>query len=379
MSTAQAATINTYFLSEPSITPNPAGPGQQINIIGTMTPAPPSGHSYPITISVIDSNGNYRTIGTSSTHLGSGTFNFSWVPDITGKYIVICDYRGENLSGNIYTRCQSNSSFLVDGTFPAAPTPSQLPTSIPTNSPSTKLETSLNVHCQSSTTYSDFKVNIQGTLTANNAALADAPIQLSYSVNGGTSWTPLTLVSTDDTGGFQAVWTPLVTGNYFLNATYEGNSEMAPASTIVSFAVLPAEENSVFSVASNSTVTALAFNSASQELRFEVSGESGTTGYVNVYISNSLMSDVSRLRVYLDNEELQPSTQAQGDSWLVSFTYHHSTHSVALELNSDSRNTSTQTQKFEYVIVGILVATVAVVIIMTIKRKQGKKAKKFDK
>ena len=186
--------------------------------------------------------------------------------------------------------------------------PHQLPTPEPTptsnNSSTPKLETSLNVNCQSSTTYSNFKVNIQGTLTSNNAGLSDSSIQLSYSVDGGNSWTPLTFLSTDDTGAFQAVWTPLVTGNYYLNATYEGNSEFSPASTIVHFAVLPVEDTSVFSVASNSTVTALTFNSTSQELSFKVSGETGTTGYVNVYISKSLMNDTSRLRVYLDDEEL---------------------------------------------------------------------------
>ena len=44
-----------------------------------------------------------------------------------------------------------------------------------------------------------------------------------------------------------------------------------------------------FSVESNSTVTDLAFNSASQELSFTVSGPSGTTGYVDAYKAKSLM------------------------------------------------------------------------------------------
>lgn len=380
ISMAQAATINTSFLPDTSITPKPSGLGQQITIIKTISPEPPSGYSYHgIIFSVIDSNGNYRTIGTNSTQPGTGTFYFSWTPDISGNYLFIFTYQGETLAGNIYTHCQSNNSFLVDislpTTAPPSPVPTPMPTPTSTSTPTTKLETSLNVNCQSSTTYSNFKVNIQGTLTVNNSGLSDSSIQLSYSVDGGISWTPLTFLSTDDTGAFQAVWTPSVTGNYFLRATYEGNSELSPASTIVHFAVLPVEDTSVFSVASNSTVTALTFNSTSQKLSFKVNGETGTTGYVNVYISKSLMSDISRLRVYLDKEELQPSTQAQGDSWLVSFTYHHSVHSVALELNSDSRNTLPQTQEFQYVAVGIIVAIVAVVIIMTILRKHSKQAR----
>ncbi len=376
ISTAQAAQINTSFLPNTSITPNPAGPGQQITMIKTISPQPPSGYSYePITVSVIDSNGNYRTIGVNSTQPGTGTFYFSWTPDITGKYLVIFTYPGQTLAGNTYTRCQSNDSFVVDGSLPtAAPTPSPLPTPTPTSTstPNPGIETSLNVNCQSSTTYSNFKVNIEGTLIANNSGLSDSLIQLSYSVDGGHSWTQLTQVSTDDTGAFRAVWTPLVTGNYFLRATYEGNSDLASADTIVHFAVLPFEDNSVFSVASNSTVTALAFNSTSQELSFKVSGETGTKGYVNVYISKSLMNDTSNLKVYFDKELLKPVTQSMGDSWLVSFTYHHSVHTLTLALNSDTSNIQTQSQNLPYIFAGVAGAILAIAVLIVILKRKAK-------
>jgi hypothetical protein len=377
ISTAQAATINTSF-SDTSITPNPAVLGQTITIIKTISPEPPSGYSYHgIIFTVIDRNGNYRMIGTNSTQPGTGKFYFSWAPDISGTYLFIFTYPGETLDGNIYTRCQSNNSFLMDISLPTtAPTPSPLPTPMPTptstSTPTQKLETSLNVNCQSSTTYSNFKVTIQGTLTSSNSGLSDSSIQLSYSVDGGNSWTPLTLVSTDNAGAFQAVWTPLVTGNYFLRATYEGNSELASASNIVHFAVLPFEDNSVFSVASNSTVTALVFNSTNQELSFKVSGETGTTGYVNVYISKSLMSDASNLKVYFDQELLQPVTQSIGDSWFVSFTYHHSVHTVALALNSGTSNIQTQTQNL-YITAGVAGAILTIASVMVLLKSKDKR------
>ncbi len=309
ISTAQAATVNTSF-SDISITPKTAALGQEITITATISPNPPSGWAYHgIIFSVIDSNGNYRIVGYNKTQTGTGKFSFSCTPDIVGTYLCTLTYPGETLADNVYSSCKISDSFFVDPSLPTAtPKPTPLstpeapePTTVTSNSTSTSgLETTINVNCQSSTTYSNFKVNIQGTLTANNTGLSDSPIKLSYSVDGGNSWTPLTFVSTDDTGAFQAVWTPLVSGTYFLRAVYEGNSEMSPASTIVHFAVLPVEDTSVFSVASNSTVTALIFNSTSQELSFKVSGETGTTGYVNVYISKSLMSDASNLKVYFD-------------------------------------------------------------------------------
>jgi hypothetical protein len=370
--------MNTSF-SDISITPKTAALGQQITIIATISPEPPTGYAYHgIQLNVIDSNGNFRNVGSNKTQTGTGTFYFSWTPDIAGNYLVNLTYPGETLAGVVYTRCQSSDSFLVDPSLPTptpTPTPEVTPepTTTSTSTPNQGLETSLNVNCQSSTTYSNFKVNIQGTLTANNSGLSDSPIQLSYSVDGGNSWIPLTFLSTDGTGAFQAVWTPLVTGNYFLRATYEGNSELALAITIVHFAVLPVEDTSVFSVASNSTVTGLAFNSTSQELGFKVSGETGTTGYVSVYISKSLMNDTSNLAVYFDQELLQPVTQSMGDSWLVSFTYHHSAHTVTLALNSDSSSIQTQTQNLQYIIAGVAGAILAIAVAIVLLKSKAKR------
>jgi hypothetical protein len=291
---------------------------------------------------------------------------YFWIPDIIGRYQVFLNYPGETLAGNVYAGCQRNGSyFFVDPSLPSV-TPTPIPTTTPppeTTSPSNPgTQTALSVNCQSSTTYTNFKVNIQGTLAANNVGVANEPIQLSYSVNGGASWEALTYLSTDDSGAFQAVWTPTVTGNYFIKASYPGNSELAPASTTVHIAVIPFEDTSVFSVASNSTVTALAFNSTSQTLSFKVSGDDGTTGYANIYISKSLLSDPSHMNVYFDRELLQPTTQSVGDSWLVSFNYHHSVHSVSLALNSDSSGSQPQPQNLPYIVAGVAAAVVLVVV-----------------
>jgi hypothetical protein len=47
----------------------------------------------PITIDVIDSNGNFRNIG-NATSDSNGKFVFSWTPDITGSYTVIATFAG---------------------------------------------------------------------------------------------------------------------------------------------------------------------------------------------------------------------------------------------------------------------------------------------
>jgi len=192
----------------------------------------------------------------------------------------------------------------------------------------------LDVSCQSSTTGSGFKVTVDGNLTSNGTSLASVPVLISYSVNGGTSWNDLTLVDTDAEGGFLALWMPLVTGDFLIRASYAGNATFQPTAATVNLIVTPTAGESVFSVTSNSTVSGFYFDSASNQLSFTVSGPSGTNGFVDLYVSKSVVSDVSNLKVSLDGNPLNFTTSSQGDSWHISFSYHHSTHTVNISLGS---------------------------------------------
>ena len=57
-------------------------------------PIPMSTVGVSVTISVIDANGNYRQIG--STTSVDGTYAFTWTPDITGNYQIIASFDGSN-------------------------------------------------------------------------------------------------------------------------------------------------------------------------------------------------------------------------------------------------------------------------------------------
>ena len=56
-------------------------------------PMPHNNTGVPVTISVVDSNGNYRTIGNTTTD-ATGTYGFNWTPDISGTYTVIATFSG---------------------------------------------------------------------------------------------------------------------------------------------------------------------------------------------------------------------------------------------------------------------------------------------
>jgi hypothetical protein len=97
---------------------------------------------------------------------------------------------------------------------------------------------------------------------------------------------------------------------------------------------IPVPGQSLFFVESNSTVTKLFFNSTSAELSFTVSGEKGTWGYVDITIAKSLVSNIQDVKVYLDGNQLNFNMTEKGDSWLLHFTYTHSTHRVIMTLSS---------------------------------------------
>ncbi|MGD0644018.1 MAG: hypothetical protein ABSA75_03840 [Candidatus Bathyarchaeia archaeon] len=166
---------------------------------------------------------------------------------------------------------------------------------------------------------------------------------------------------------------PTVTGNYLLKAEWLGNDQIPQTSTTINFAVTPFEKETVFSVISNSTLSEISFNSTSRELSFAVSGPSGTTGYASVYVAKSAINDVSGLTVKLDGNQIAYTTESAGDSWLISFSYHHSTHEVTMNLSS------TQSTSITEILVGIIIGlTIAAIVIITIsltlRKTKSKKA-----
>ncbi len=81
---------------------------------------PTNASGVPVTIQVVDANGNFRTIG-ETTSDATGYYSFNWVPDITGKYTVIATFGGSAA----YYGSYAETSFVVD---PAAATATPLAT-----------------------------------------------------------------------------------------------------------------------------------------------------------------------------------------------------------------------------------------------------------
>ena len=83
-------------------------------------PKPTNTTGVPVTLSVIDANGNYREIGTTTTN-DDGFYSFQWTPDISGKYTVYASFGGSES----YWPSHTVTAFAVKEA-PLTPTPSPL-------------------------------------------------------------------------------------------------------------------------------------------------------------------------------------------------------------------------------------------------------------
>jgi hypothetical protein len=79
-------------------------------------PLPSNFAGVPVSLDVVDSNGNYRNIGTATTD-ASGSFSYQWKPDIEGKYTVIATFKGTNG----YWPSYAETAFAVDPAPVVAP------------------------------------------------------------------------------------------------------------------------------------------------------------------------------------------------------------------------------------------------------------------
>jgi outer membrane protein assembly factor BamB len=87
-----------------------------------MQPMPTDAVGVEVTIDVIDSNGNFRNIGTATSD-ASGFYSLEWMPDIPGKYTVIATFAGSDA----YFASYDETAFVVDKAPEATPAPDPTP------------------------------------------------------------------------------------------------------------------------------------------------------------------------------------------------------------------------------------------------------------
>jgi PKD repeat protein len=197
------------------------------------------------------------------------------------------------------------------------------------------MPTFISISTSASTTLVGFAVDINGTLSDSYGnSIGDQTVVLYYTFPGVYSWFPISSGVTDNLGRYNIEWIPTATGYFTIKAVWAGNATYSETSVTTTLSSLAYNNQYVFSVESNSTISALAFNTTDQTLSFTASGPGGTKGYTRVTIAKSLVANATNIRVYLDGNQLNYSIASTDDSWLLTFNYTHSTHKVAVNLNA---------------------------------------------
>ena len=97
--------------------------GEWMGYVYQQMPLPTNFLGVNVVISVVDSNGNFRTIGTTTTD-AKGQYNVVWTPDISGTYQVVATFAGTNA----YWPSSATAAFNVMAEHPTAtPAPTQAP------------------------------------------------------------------------------------------------------------------------------------------------------------------------------------------------------------------------------------------------------------
>lgn len=112
----------------------------------------------------------------------------------------------------------------------------------------------------------------------------------------------------------------------------------------------------------------LSFDSANVQLSFSVTGPSGTAGYADVCVSKSLVDDPSTVQAFIDGNLVNFTVSSAEDSWILHFSYHHSSHDFQCDLNGGDKTVpELPMQALVITLAALFVSTVAFLIVF--KRK----------
>lgn len=164
--------------------------------------------------------------------------------------------------------------------------------------------------------------------------------------------------------------TPTPTPSTTPTPTIEPTSTPSPTVTPTSTPTTYDNGKTCFIINSNSTVSAVNFQSIYGVLDFKVSGETGTTGYVNVSVSKTILSSTDQLRTYIDTQQKMPLIQSDDEYYYIQLTYSHSSHTIQMSFFEQPKQLSYNQFSIELRLISLaLLVLIFLVAVVVIKNK----------
>ena len=133
---------------------------------------------------------------------------------------------------------------------------------------------------------------------------------------------------------------------------------------------LPISGNITASQISNATIT-VDQDAGKTTISFNITGESGTTGFGNVTIPKSTVPSGTTPTIYIDNQICPDQGFTEdADNYYVWYITHFSTHQVSIEFIENPPN-----QEFPTVPIGVVIAVIAAVLVAMLVLRNRRKPK----
>jgi hypothetical protein len=232
------------------------------------------------------------------------------------------------------------------------------------------LPTQISLSTNAETEQLGYKIRVFGNLVYNEQPIENGRIVLFVSMPGVQVWQPITSTTTNSEGVYSASWIPTATGEFTLRAEYSGDVKFAKSFETKNISITESEDETVFFVESNSTLSSLAFNSTSYEMSFTVNGATGTKGYVRFTVSKELISDPTALNVYLDGSQLEYTVTDLTSTCELYFVYTHSQHTILIAMPQPLNSGLTFTTVI-FIIVSTSLAAIGVSSIIFFKKRKS--------
>ena len=371
---------NVETSTQLTVNPNPVGVGQRIQINVSISPAPPTTEDYftGILVKIIRPDGTDETIGPLATfpdwpNKTNYAISIDFVVDQAGLFNITTNYLGDTYSnGQIVYLLSTSNTVALRATRELQPQPTPTPTQTPMPTPTTSLPSTptptsqnkktatLSIDAENTDKIANSTLTVKGRLWApETIGIAVQNVIVSYQLPGESTWTLIGSPMTNEWGKYDFRWTQ-PSGTFVLKAEWAGNNEYYPISNITTVGKLPIEKQQAI-IQSNSTITQITYKET-VGISFTLSGETGTQGYAKVVLPKSLMPQSQNIKVYIDEKTANFDLTTQGDSWVIGFTYSHSTHQVVVTTNAENQQGNTLgIDNMMWITAGIIAVALAVV------------------
>ncbi|MDD1771384.1 MAG: right-handed parallel beta-helix repeat-containing protein [Methanomassiliicoccales archaeon] len=201
-------------------------------------------------------------------------------------------------------------------------------------------------------------------------AIPALDISIAYSIERGQSWN-FQAVSTGTDGSFQVTIDldlKAIMAIMLSTCLVDQYSDSCYYYENVTYAALTLEgRDGVFLTKSTSTISDFLFSS--NMLKFNVTGENGTSGSTSIYIPKAEMSEVEGIEVLLDGAESTYSIESTEDYWILTVNYSHSMHQITVNMEPTAALGDSST-----VLMMVLVIVIAAVVIGIVLIRRRRKA-----